>query len=81
MSVVTDIIWICPGCGSREAAQILGHYEDLPPGMIPTECGGMRWNPPCEECGNFRLTVGPFVTTMTERLPAKDATLPQGDEQ
>lgn len=62
MGLVTDVFWNCPGCGSRELAQVGGYYGDeLSTDAIPVECGGLRWNPPCRKCGKFRLMPEPFT--------------------
>ena len=59
MGLVTDVYWVCPGCGSVETAQVYGHYDD--PDTFPFEAipvsRGLKWNPPCENCGKFHLTV------------------------
>ena len=57
MGLVTDVYWICPGCGSREQAQVYGGWEDPPEFPVDAVPGdrGLKWNPPCEKCGKFRL--------------------------
>lgn len=59
MGLVTDVFWTCPGCGSREQAQAYG--ESCDPKEFPVEAvpasRGLKWNPPCEKCGKFRLTM------------------------
>lgn len=64
MALVTDVYWTCPGCCSRETAQVLGDYvdpEEFPLDAVPTNRGGLRWNPPCRACGKFRLMMPPTI--------------------
>jgi hypothetical protein len=59
MGWVTDVFWTCPGCRSREQAQAYGEPEDpqeFPVDAVPAS-RGLKWNPPCKGCGNFRLTM------------------------
>lgn len=59
MSLVTNVRWVCPGCGSRETAQVYGDWNDpkeFPITAVPAS-RGLKWNPPCEKCGEYRLTV------------------------
>ena len=57
MAMVTNIKWICPGCGSEELAQTLGEWDDpeeFHPSFVPVD-RGLRYNPPCSKCGKFQL--------------------------
>ena len=58
MGLVTDVFWKCP-CGSREQAQAYG--EDGDPSEFPVDAvpasRGLKWAPPCERCGKFRLEM------------------------
>jgi hypothetical protein len=59
MGLVTDIFWNCPGCGSREQAQTYGDWGDpseFPLHRVPAS-RGLKWNPPCSKCGNFKLVM------------------------
>ena len=59
MGMVTDVFWTCPGCGSREKAQAYGGFDDpdeFPADAVPAS-RGLKWNPPCSHCGNYRLTM------------------------
>jgi len=59
MGLVTNVFWICPGCGSREQAQVYGEWtdpEEFPVDAVPSS-RGLKWNPPCKKCGKFRLTM------------------------
>ncbi len=59
MGLVTNVFWTCPNCGSREQAQAYGGYDD--PREFPVECvpafRRLKWNPPCEKCGKYRLEM------------------------
>lgn len=76
MAEVTDVNWTCPGCGSVEVAQVLGWYDDLTPDAIPTECGGLRWNPPCQRCGQFRLMPPKTIACTPQRIPSTSQDTP-----
>ena len=59
MGYVTNVFWVCPGCGSKEQAQVYGDPNDpdeFPVSAVPAE-RGLKWNPPCEECGGYRLSL------------------------
>lgn len=59
MGLVSNVFWDCPGCGSREQAQAYGGWDDpdeFPVGAVPAS-RGLKWNPPCSRCGNYRLTM------------------------
>lgn len=59
MGLVTNVYWTCPGCGSREMAQVYGDYDDpseFPMDAVPSG-RGLKWNPPCDSCGKFRLVM------------------------
>ena len=60
MGQVTNVFWACPGCGSREQAQAYGNWGDpdeFPVDAVPADRYPLKWNPPCEKCGKFRLTM------------------------
>lgn len=58
MGLVTDVYWTCP-CGSRERAQAYGGWDD--PDEFPVEAvpasRGLKWQPPCSKCGEYRLEM------------------------
>lgn len=68
MGLVTDVFWDCPGCGTKNQAQLYGWTDEgdisdpnksglpeLPRTAIPSDrC--LKWNPPCTGCGIYRLT-------------------------
>lgn len=59
MGLVTDVFWECPGCGSREQAQVYGdwdHPSEFPVDAVPSSTS-LKWNPPCSKCGKFKLTM------------------------
>ena len=59
MSLIANVFWECPGCGSREQAQVNGERGDpmeFPVDAVPVS-RGLRWNPPCQKCGKFRLEL------------------------
>ena len=63
MGLVTNVFWVCPGCGSREQSQVYGEWGDpyeFPVDAVPAD-RGFKWNPPCEKCGKFYLKA-PIVT-------------------
>lgn len=71
MAHVTSIYWTCPGCGSTQEAQVLGVWSDnesISPDAVPTDRGGLRWNPPCKECGKFRLVMPPTIACTPQRV-------------
>ena len=71
MSLVTAVFWTCPGCGSREQAQVYGGWDDpveFPVDAVPTG-RDLRWNPPCEKCGNFRLEMPEVVSFRPVPVP------------
>lgn len=57
MGLVTNVYWTCPGCGSRERAQIYGEWNDPDEFNVVAVPGdrSLKWNPPCTKCGKFRL--------------------------
>lgn len=59
MALVSDVYWICPGCGSRETAQVYRDYEDPPEFPLDAIPGGydLSWNPPCKKCGEYELRM------------------------
>lgn len=60
MGLVTDVFWTCPGCGSRQQAQVYGEWDDpaeFPVDAVPSGRYPLKWNPPCEECGQYRLVM------------------------
>jgi hypothetical protein len=69
MGMVTDVLWQCPGCLKDNIAQLYDdHYEvaaddgmckPLSHKCIPIEARGLKWNPPCEKCGEFQLVDPP----------------------
>lgn len=59
MGLVTNVFWNCPGCGSREQAQAYGGYDDpdeFPVQAVPAS-RGLKWNPPCGKCGQYKLMM------------------------
>jgi hypothetical protein len=55
----TNILWGCPVCGSHEVAQVNrkeGDPDDFPSCDIPRD-RYMVSNPPCSNCGGYRLTI------------------------
>ncbi len=67
MGMVTDIKWECPKCGTENIAQLYGDYylegeygTPLSRKAIPSDAG-LKWNPPCEGCGKYRLAEPPSV--------------------
>ena len=74
MGLVTDVFWVCPGCGSEEQAQVYGDWEDpttFPVDAVPCD-RGLKWNPPCENCGEFKLIEPPPVTVKYKIVSTKD---------
>ena len=74
MGLVTDIYWICPGCGSKETAQVYGDYEDpmdFPVDAVPSD-RELKWNPPCEKCGKHKLIEPPPVLVKYRIVPTDD---------
>lgn len=55
MAIVGTVLWDCPGCNTKNEAQIHDdthktyHYSCIPYGSY------LSWNPPCIECEKFRL--------------------------
>jgi hypothetical protein len=75
MGLVTNVFWTCPGCGSIEKAQAYGGWDDpdeFPVDAVPAS-RGLKWNPPCGKCGNFKLD-------MPEVLVKCEPVLATGDE-
>ncbi|MCK5609796.1 hypothetical protein KAR91_48440 [Candidatus Pacearchaeota archaeon] len=66
MGMVTDIKWECPGCGKENIAQTYddfyytNNYEPLPRKAVPSNAE-LKWNPPCEKCGEYRLIEPPVM--------------------
>ena len=72
MGMVTDVEWECPGCGANNIAQLYGDFyaedegypENRPSPLsrkaIPSDAE-LKWNPPCEGCGKYRLDMPPRV--------------------
>ena len=63
MGLVTDIYWICPGCRKENKAQVYGEWEDPPEfriNCVPIS-RQLKWNPPCEQCGLFKLDNHPEI--------------------
>lgn len=60
MGMVTDVFWNCPKCDTKNKAQLYDWYEDgeLPVKAIPSTAT-LKWNPPCTECGEYRLVEPP----------------------
>ena len=57
MGLVTDVYWKCPNCETKNQAQIYGDWEDpkeFPRKAVPIG-RELKWNPPCTECGKYRL--------------------------
>jgi len=77
MGLVTDVFWTCPGCGSREKAQAYGGWDDpneFPVDAVPAS-RGLKWNPPCGKCGQYKLMM-PEVLVKCEAVfvaPPEDA--------
>lgn len=61
MGLILDTYWVCPGCGTKNHAQLYGEWED--PGELPVTAlpigRGLKWNPPCEKCEEYQLTDPP----------------------
>lgn len=58
MGEITNVYWNCPECRTKNQAQIYGEPEDpfeFPVSAVPSD-RELRWAPPCERCGNYRLT-------------------------
>ena len=67
MGMVTNVKWECPGCGKENIAQLYddfypsGDYDSpLPRKAIPSNAE-LKWNPPCEGCGEYKLAEPPVV--------------------
>ena len=64
MGMVTDVKWECPGCGTEQIAQLYDDFypewdgenkrKPLPRKAVPSNAE-LKWNPPCEKCGEYRL--------------------------
>lgn len=57
MGLVTDVSWVCPGCGAKNISQIYGEHTGFRPldsRLLPSNAR-LKWNPPCEGCGNYQL--------------------------
>ena len=71
MGIVTDVLWDCPSCGSRETAQVYGEIsdpDDFPVTAVPVS-RGLKWNPPCQRCGKYRLVMPEvFVQCIPQRI-------------
>ena len=67
MGIVTDVQWICPGCGAKNIAQLYddcydeSKHWDEDKGYMPLlvheipDDADLKWNPLCTECGEFKL--------------------------
>ncbi len=63
MGLATNVSWTCPGCGSEETTQIHGEWGDpavFPADAVPSQ-RSLKWNDPCEQCGQYEL-LGPPET-------------------
>jgi hypothetical protein len=72
MGLVTNVYWNCPGCGSLETAQVFGQWGDpseFPKTAVPAD-RELKWNPPCEGCGKFKL-VTPHTTVACLVVPVE----------
>ena len=59
MGLVTNVYWTCPGCGNQQTAQTYGEGDDpkeFPVTAVPRS-RGLKWNPPCDICGKYRLVM------------------------
>ncbi len=75
MGLVTNVYWVCPGCGSREQAQAYGEYDDpeeFPVGAVPAS-RGLKWSPPCSKCGKYELVLPEVLVACVPTL------IPTGD--
>ena len=75
MGLVTDVYWECPGCGTKNKAQVYGEWDDpeeFHRKHIPIS-RGLKWNPPCE-CGQYKLENPPemYVEYPIKRLDLED---------
>jgi len=65
--MVTDVEWECPGCGKRNIAQLYDdfypqHFDNKPlPRKAVPSCAKLKWHPPCEGCGEYKLSEPPVV--------------------
>ena len=65
--MVTDVEWTCPKCETKNIAQLyddcypVGYFnrdgkpDPLPHTAIPSDAS-LKWNPPCEGCGEYKLS-------------------------
>lgn len=63
MGWVTDVFWECPGCKTKNQAQVYGSCEDpkeFPITSVPLS-RGLKWNPPCKHCHKYQLVDAPEV--------------------
>lgn len=75
MGLVTDVNWSCPGCGSRERAQlcgIVGDGDDLEMDAVPMG-SEVRWSPACTKCGKYRLTTRVVAASLQALGESPDA--------
>lgn len=70
MGEVTDVRWECPGCAADNIAQLYGIFkealrEDGSMGALSNDklpaSAGLKWNPPCERCGEYQLVNPPEI--------------------
>lgn len=57
MSLVADVYWTCPGCNTKNCAQVYRELEDefsYDRTEVPAR-NELRWNPPCKCCGKYSL--------------------------
>lgn len=73
MGLVTDVYWACPGCHSKQKAQVYGGWDDpdeFPVDAVPSSTS-LKWNPPCTSCGRYRLVMPVvLVRCYPEAIPA-----------
>lgn len=73
MGMVTNVFWNCPGCGSRQQAQAYGEVcdpDEFPVTAVPAS-HGLKWNPPCDGCGEYRLMMPEvYVQCVPEKVTA-----------
>lgn len=70
MGMIADVRWVCPGCGSTQIAQIYneqGGPSDVPINRVPANTG-LKWAPPCDVCGEYKLCEPEFVVYEPRRV-------------
>lgn len=69
MGMVTDVLWVCPGCETSNIALLYDeHYfpkycdnpQPIPRKAIPSNAI-LKWNPPCKKCGQYKLVEPPVI--------------------